>query len=325
MNLHTVILIIVLGLAQLAAGCSNSKFLGTNSKPSGDGKRPTEEGEGVPGYLTDPNLVTIERSDEIVRVTGASGAVAAGREPIGALLVCVFRLGTEPEFAGSAGVTADGAFSAQVTSSVAVGLRVDTSCTELGENTSDQTQVLFETPTGFVSSLDTEDEADDELSFEYDFCGPDEPCRDLDVAFVNANGDAVESIKYLKVSRKSACTAASIEAQDNEECENGASKSFIYRVKDAGSTSAGWPVEFSHDVCATNDEPELVAQIAKSARQRCVLDPEFVEENVPGQLRIRLPATEDLFVDAVAEHEYESIITLDDINGLVDQVIKPQD
>jgi hypothetical protein len=68
-----------------------------------------------------------------------------------------------------------------------------------------------------------------------------------------------------------------------------------------------------------------VAQIAKSARQRCVLDPEFVEENVPGQLRIRLPATEDLFVDAVAEHEYESIITLDDINGLVDQVIKPQD
>ncbi len=79
----TTILLVFLTLA-----CTSSGFNGP-SKKVGDGRRPSEGGEGVGGYLRDPNDVRYERTDNKVIVAGDAGAIVSDTGTVEGLEVCL--------------------------------------------------------------------------------------------------------------------------------------------------------------------------------------------------------------------------------------------
>jgi hypothetical protein len=68
--------------------CTSSGFTGPSQKV-GDGRRPSESGEGVGGYLTDPNAVRYERSETKVVVSGDAGSIQSDFGSVKGLVVCL--------------------------------------------------------------------------------------------------------------------------------------------------------------------------------------------------------------------------------------------
>lgn len=82
-SIFTTILSVSLTLA-----CTSNGFTGP-SKKVGDGRRPSEGGEGVGGYLRDPNDVRYERSENKVIVAGDAGAIASDSGNVDGLEICL--------------------------------------------------------------------------------------------------------------------------------------------------------------------------------------------------------------------------------------------
>ena len=85
----TIILSVFLTLA-----CTSSGFTGP-SKKVGDGRRPSEGGEGVGGYLRDPNDVRYERTDNKVIVAGDAGAIVSDKGTVEGLEICLISVAEE--------------------------------------------------------------------------------------------------------------------------------------------------------------------------------------------------------------------------------------
>jgi hypothetical protein len=88
-SILTTILSVILTLA-----CTSSGFTGP-SKKVGDGRRPSEGGEGVGGYLRDPNDVRYERSENKVIVAGDAGAIASDSGKVDGLEICLIGVAEE--------------------------------------------------------------------------------------------------------------------------------------------------------------------------------------------------------------------------------------
>lgn len=84
-----------LALALAAAGCSKSQLSGKGSsdspkaKDDKDGSRPSEEGEGLLGYLTDPSRVRVKKDGDQLVVSAPKGTVKAEGGAVEGLPVCV--------------------------------------------------------------------------------------------------------------------------------------------------------------------------------------------------------------------------------------------
>lgn len=76
-------------LASLLAACGTSSLFSGGKSNKDDGRRPSEQGEGVVGYLKDPSQVEYQRTDGQVVVKGLAGAVLRGEAPVGGLPVCL--------------------------------------------------------------------------------------------------------------------------------------------------------------------------------------------------------------------------------------------
>ncbi len=72
----------------LTLACTSSGFTGP-SKKVGDGRRPSEGGEGVGGYLRDPNDVRYERTENQVIVAGDAGAIVSDKGTVEGLEICL--------------------------------------------------------------------------------------------------------------------------------------------------------------------------------------------------------------------------------------------
>jgi hypothetical protein len=68
------IALVVMWVAACSSAALNGKG-GTNAKSSSETGKPSEDTEGVPGYLVDPELVTVTLDGDEVKITGATGAV----------------------------------------------------------------------------------------------------------------------------------------------------------------------------------------------------------------------------------------------------------
>jgi hypothetical protein len=79
-------------LAVALTACSSSSFKSQDTKASSESKRPSDEGEGVAGYLTDPEGLTYETSEGDIRVSGGKGAVTASSGSVTDLLVCLAKV-----------------------------------------------------------------------------------------------------------------------------------------------------------------------------------------------------------------------------------------
>lgn len=83
-----IVIVAMLSLVNCSVFGPSKRANDENSAKSGAGK-PSEEGEGVPGYLTDPTLIRISQSGASYTVSGAAGSVASKNGPLGGLLICL--------------------------------------------------------------------------------------------------------------------------------------------------------------------------------------------------------------------------------------------
>lgn len=88
---------ILSALLVLAAACNASQFRGDSksNKSDDDGRRPSEQGEGLVGYLTDPSQVEYRRGDGKIVVQGGAGSVATGQGQVEGLSVCLQQIAKE--------------------------------------------------------------------------------------------------------------------------------------------------------------------------------------------------------------------------------------
>jgi len=86
----TAILASTIVVATLLAACGSKSLFGSGGKSNkDDGRRPSEQGEGVVGYLRDPSQVEYQRTDGQVVVKGLAGAVVRGEGSVDGLPVCL--------------------------------------------------------------------------------------------------------------------------------------------------------------------------------------------------------------------------------------------
>lgn len=82
-------------LGGLAPGDSESSLAskdGDNSTVSEkrDNGKTSDEGEGVPGYLVDPSLVTLERTGDMMTAIALAGNIKSGMNPLGSLTLYIW-------------------------------------------------------------------------------------------------------------------------------------------------------------------------------------------------------------------------------------------
>ena len=105
----------ILSICILAAGlchCSTSNiFSSKTSHADDDGRRPSEQGEGLEGYLIDPALVAVEQTDTEIVATGQMGAIHHVEDaPIEGTVVCLVETGNDTKVRASGTPTEDGSF-----------------------------------------------------------------------------------------------------------------------------------------------------------------------------------------------------------------------
>ncbi len=120
-------------IALLAFACNAQNFSGKSStKNKADGSRPSEQGEGVVGYLTDPKAVNYQEHAGKLTVSGGAGAVKSDAGSVDGLPICLQQIskadlativGASGKFAGASvtnlatgSVQADGSFAMSVDS-----------------------------------------------------------------------------------------------------------------------------------------------------------------------------------------------------------------
>lgn len=82
---------IVAAAATWLHACNASTFGSGNAKSekSDDGRRPSETGEGLVGYLRDPEALEYQRSNGALSIRGGSGAIAVDQGSPAGLTVCL--------------------------------------------------------------------------------------------------------------------------------------------------------------------------------------------------------------------------------------------
>ncbi len=86
--------IITTFLVCFTLACTSTGLTGP-SKKVGDGRRPSEGGEGVGGYLRDSNDVRYERTDNKVIVAGDSGSIVSDSGNVDGLEICLIGVSEE--------------------------------------------------------------------------------------------------------------------------------------------------------------------------------------------------------------------------------------
>lgn len=74
--------------------CTQKKSDAHENKPNDDTRRPTEAGEGVPGYLTDPSAVVVKVEDGTVIISAPAGSVVAEAGSVTDVNVAVIQIET---------------------------------------------------------------------------------------------------------------------------------------------------------------------------------------------------------------------------------------